>query len=185
MAKSRQKPPSPPAIDDPPDGPPGSPLSFDQRIAIARHVAGESDTAIQHALGWGPNRISRWRCADDGVYAAAEREAEDAEVARVVENARRRLKRATPRAVETMLDVMDGTIEDEDGNVKHKAEPQHRLAAAKAVLDRSGVGEIKGLELTGANGGPVRTVLVDELAAASDEALRQLAAGATLTGKPS
>lgn len=156
MAKRRHEPPNTPATDDPPDSAPGSPLTFDQRIAIVRHVAGETDQDIQRALGWGPNRISRWRCAEDGVYAAAEREAEDREVARVVDNARRRLRRAAPRAVDTVLDVMDGTIEDEDGNVVHKADPQHRLAAAKTVLDRSGVGEVKGVELTGANGAPVQ-----------------------------
>ena len=40
------------------------------------------------------------------------------------------------------------------------------------------------MELTGANGGPVRTVLVDELGAASDEALRSLVTAATVVAEP-
>ena len=40
------------------------------------------------------------------------------------------------------------------------------------------------LEVTGKDGGPVRTVLVDELGAASDDALRSLVAAASVVAEP-
>jgi len=161
---------------DSPDVDGGKTLTAVQRQAIEYLASGKTDAETADALGMTRSTVTRWRNLNP-VFAEAERTAEDEAVART----RRRLRSLTARAVDTIAAVMDGKHADPlTGEERHNADPQHRLAAAKTVLDRAGVSELKGVELTGANGGPIRTALVDELNTASDDALRALVTAAAV-----
>lgn len=152
-------------------------LTVRQALAAELTGSGKTDGEAAEIVGIDPTTISKWRHNLPG-WAEAEADAER----RYLAAARRRLKGIVGRAIDTVADVMDGTTEDEDGNVRFKADPQHRLAAAKTILDRAGVVETKGVELTGASGGPVRIESVDasKLPDADLEAL----AAETLPGDP-
>lgn len=129
----------------------GAELSVDQRQAVEYLASGKTDAETADILGLNQNTISRWRHRNPA-WAAAERAAEDEAVART----RRRLRALTARAVDTIAAVMDGKrVDPATGEEFFHADPQHRLAAAKTVLDRAGVGEIKGLEVTGKEGGAI------------------------------
>lgn len=67
---------------------------------------------------------------------------------------------------------------------KAAAEGEWRASVWLLSINRPAECSTKRVELTGANGGPVRTVLVDELGAASDEALRSLVTAATVVAEP-
>lgn len=135
-----------------PDMDGGAELSVDQRQAVEYLASGKTDAETADILGLNQNTISRWRHRNPA-WAAAERAAEDEAVART----RRRLRALTARAVDTIAAVMDGKrVDPATGEESFNADPQHRLAAAKTVLDRAGVVEIKGLEVTGKEGGPVQ-----------------------------
>lgn len=169
MARHRQTPPQDraPTADPNTDG--GATLSLIQRQAIEYLASGLTDIQTAAELGLSVNTISRWRCGNP-VFDAAERKAEDEAVART----RRRLRSLTARAVDTIASVMDGKRTDPaTGEESFNADPQHRLAAAKTVLDRAGVGEVKGVELTGKDGGALRieSVEVSRLPDADLEAL--------------
>ena len=134
-----------------PDMDGGAELSVDQRQAVEYLASGKTDAETADILGLNQNTISRWRHRNPA-WAAAERAAEDEAVART----RRRLRALTARAVDTIAAVMDGKrVDPATGEEFFHADPQHRLAAAKTVLDRAGVGEIKGLEVTGKEGGAI------------------------------
>ena len=179
MTRKRTTPLAPSSSPVAPDDDGGAVLSAIQRHAIEYLASGKTDVETASLLDLNANTISRWRRGNP-VFAEAERTAEDEAVART----RRRLRSLTARAVDAIAAVMDGKRTDEDGNEHFNADPQHRLAAAKTVLDRAGVGEVKGVELTGANGGPIRTTLVDELNTASDDALRALVTAAAVVAEP-
>lgn len=157
--KSRKQPQREPPPDATPDPIEPSPFSREQLLAAEYSAAGWTDIKIAEHLGISNGTISRWRNHLPG-WAALERHALDEFVA----HQRRRLRAHSGRAVDTVLNVMDGTttIMDRDGNpVEVKADPQHRLAAAKTVLDRAGVTEIKGVEVTGKDGGPLHVVTAE------------------------
>jgi hypothetical protein len=179
MARPRNRTQQPPQSADSPEDDGGAVLTVRQRLAIEHIVSGKTDIETADIIGVTGPTISRWR-NNNPTWAAAEIQAEDEAVART----RRRLRSLTARAVDAIAAVMDGKRTDEDGNEHFNADPQHRLAAAKTVLDRAGVGEVKGVELTGANGGPIRTTLVDELNTASDDALRALVTAAAVVAEP-
>jgi len=149
--------------------------------AILLLVSGKTKAETAATIGVSPGTISDW------VKIPAFIAYKSQIMADIVESVKAGLVSMGPRALVALGDVLDGTTTREDSNgdpYEVKAEPQHRLAAAKTILDRSGLGEVKGVELTGANGGPVRTVLVDELGAASDEALRSLVTAAAVVAEP-
>lgn len=157
-------------------------LTLQMRAAIEWLASGMSTKDTAAKIDVHSTTISTWR-ATLPEFVAAEHKAYDDAVAAT----RRRLRSLTARAVQALEEVLDGTVtkSDEDGNpYEVKADPQHRIAAAKTILDRAGVTEIKGLELTGANGGPIRTTLVDELNTASDDALRALVTAAAVVAEP-
>ena len=154
MARPRNRPQIPDVPAQSPEDEDGPVLTARQRLAIEHIVSGKTDIETAAIIGVTGPTISRWRNLNP-TWAAAERKAEDELVART----RRRLRTLTTRAVQALEEVMDGTVtkQDEDGNpFEVKADPQHRIAAAKTILDRAGVTEIKGVELTGANGAPVQ-----------------------------
>lgn len=148
-------------------------MTVRQRLAIEHIVSGKTDIEAAEIIGVTGPTISRWRNLNP-TWAAAERKAEDEAVARV----RRRIRTLTARAVRTLEDVMDGTVTrtDEDGNpYEARADPQHRIAAAKTLLDRAGVVEVKGVEVTGKDGG---AIVVGSLTGLSFDELVALADGA-------
>jgi hypothetical protein len=151
MARKRTTPLAPSSSPVAPDDDGGAVLSAIQRHAIEHLASGKTDVETASLLDLNANTISRWRRGNP-IFSDAERAAEDEAVART----RRRLRSLTARAVDTIASVMDGKRTDPaTGEESFNADPQHRLAAAKTVLDRAGVAELKGVELTGANGGPV------------------------------
>lgn len=167
---------------NPSESKPHDRLTLQMRAAIEWLASGMSTKDTAAKIDVHSTTISTWR-ATVPEFVAAEHKAYDDAVAAT----RRRLRSLTARAVQALEDVLDGTVTkaDEDGNpYEVKADPQHRIAAAKTILDRAGVTEIKGLELTGANGGPIRTTLVDELNTASDDALRALVTAAAVVAEP-
>lgn len=99
--------------------------------AVALLAAGYSDTAVGHELGVDRGTVRRWRHEPDVAVAlaAARREREDA-AAEALDDARRILCEAAPRAAQALVDGLD----DDD--------PRVALAAAAALLDR--VGMVKG-----------------------------------------
>lgn len=161
-------------------GPPPE-LSPKHVQAILLLVAGKTKAETAAAVGVGPGTISDW------VKIPAFIAYKSQIMADIVESVKAGLVAMGPRALSALGDVLDGTVtkQDEDGNpYEVKADPQHRLAAAKTILDRIGASEVKGVELTGKDGGPVRAVLVDELGAASDDALRSMVAAASVVTEP-
>lgn len=99
--------------------------------AVALLAAGYTDTAVGHELGVDRGTVRRWRHEPDVAMAlAAARREREAAAAEALDDARRILCEAAPRAAQALVDGLD----DDD--------PRVALAAAAAVLDR--VGMVKG-----------------------------------------
>ena len=99
--------------------------------AVALLAAGYTDTAVGHELGVDRGTVRRWRHEPDVAMAlAAARREREAAAAEALDDARRILCEAAPRAAQALVDGLD----DDD--------PRVALAAAAALLDR--VGMVKG-----------------------------------------
>lgn len=96
--------------------------------AVELLAAGYTDTAVGHELGVDRGTVRRWRGEPDvaAALAAARRERETA-AADALDDARRILAEAAPRAAQALVDALD----DDD--------PRVALAAAAALLDRVGL----------------------------------------------
>lgn len=99
--------------------------------AVELLAAGYTDTAVAHELVVDRGTVRRWRGEPDvaAALARARRERETA-AADALDDARRILAEAAPRAAQALVDALD----DDD--------PRVALAAAAALLDR--VGMVKG-----------------------------------------
>jgi len=99
--------------------------------AVALLAAGYTDTGVGHELGVDRGTVRRWRHEPDVAAALArarrEREAAGAEA---LDDARRILAEAAPRAAQALVDALED------------ADPRVCLVAASALLDR--VGLVKG-----------------------------------------
>ena len=129
-------------------------------------AAGYTDTGVGHELGVDRGTVRRWR-HEPGValaLAAARREREAA-AAEALDDARRILAEAAPRAAQALVDAL------EDGD------PRVCLVAAAAVLDR--VGLVKG---AAAPPPPAPEVNDEELVAKLNRLVASLAREAPATG---
>ena len=96
--------------------------------AVALLAAGYTDTAVGHELGVDRGTVRRWRHEPDVAMAlAAARREREAAAAEALDDARRILCEAAPRAAQALVDGLD----DDD--------PRVALAAAAALLDRVGM----------------------------------------------
>ena len=98
--------------------------------AVELLAAGHTDSAVAHALAVDRGTVRRWRAEPDvaAALARARREREEG-AAEALDDARRILAEAAPRAAQALVDA----LEDED--------PRVNLAAAAALLDRVGLGK--------------------------------------------
>ena len=98
--------------------------------AVELLAAGYTDTAAAHELGVDRGTVRRWRGEPDvaAALAAARRERETA-AADALDDARRILAEAAPRAAQALVDALED------------ADPRVNLAAAAALLDRVGLGK--------------------------------------------
>ena len=98
--------------------------------AVELLAAGHTDSAVGHALAVDRGTVRRWRAEPDvaAALARARREREEG-AAEALDDARRILAEAAPRAAQALVDA----LEDED--------PRVNLAAAAALLDRVGLGK--------------------------------------------
>lgn len=98
--------------------------------AVALLSAGHTDVAVAHALAIDRGTVRRWRSEPEVAAALArarrEREAAGAEA---LDDARRILAEAAPRAAQALVDALED------------ADPRVSLAAAAALLDRVGLGK--------------------------------------------
>ena len=98
--------------------------------AVELLAAGYTDTAAAHELGVDRGTVRRWRGEPDvaAALARARRERETA-AAEALDDARRILAEAAPRAAQALVDALED------------ADPRVNLAAAAALLDRVGLGK--------------------------------------------
>ena len=98
--------------------------------AVELLAAGHTDSAVAHTLAVDRGTVRRWRAEPDvaAALARARREREEG-AAEALDDARRILAEAAPRAAQALVDA----LEDED--------PRVNLAAAAALLDRVGLGK--------------------------------------------
>lgn len=91
-------------------------------------AAGYTDTATAHELGVDRGTVRRWRGEPDVAAALARaRHERETAAADALDDARRILAEAAPRAAQALVDALD----DDD--------PRVALAAASALLDRVGL----------------------------------------------
>ena len=98
--------------------------------AVELLAAGHTDVAVAHALAIDRGTVRRWRSepAVAAELARARREREAA-AAEALDDARRILAEAAPRAAQALVDALED------------ADPRVNLAAAVALLDRVGLGK--------------------------------------------
>jgi len=97
---------------------------------VALLAAGHTDTAVAHALAVDRGTVRRWRGEPDVAAALARaRREREAAAAEALDDARRILAEAAPRAAQALVDALED------------ADPRVGLAAAAAVLDRVGMGK--------------------------------------------
>lgn len=134
--------------------------------AVALLAAGYTDTGVGHELGVDRGTVRRWRSEPDVAAALArarrEREAAGAEA---LDDARRILAEAAPRAAQALVDALED------------ADPRVCLVAASALLDR--VGLVKG---AAAPAPPAPEVNDEELVAKINRLVASLAREAPATG---
>lgn len=98
--------------------------------AVELLAAGHTDSAVAHTLAIDRGTVRRWRSepavAAELARARREREAAGAEA---LDDARRILAEAAPRAAQALVDALED------------ADPRVSLAAAAALLDRVGLGK--------------------------------------------
>ena len=98
--------------------------------AVELLAAGHTDSAVAHTLAIDRGTVRRWRSepavAAELARARREREAAGAEA---LDDARRILAEAAPRAAQALVDALED------------ADPRVNLAAAAALLDRVGLGK--------------------------------------------
>jgi hypothetical protein len=129
-------------------------------------AAGHTDSAVAHTLAVDRGTVRRWRSEPD-VAAALARARRDREAAgaEALDDARRILAEAAPRAAQALVDGLD----DDD--------PRVALAAAAALLDR--VGLVKG---AAAPAPPAPEVNDGELVAKLNRLVASIAREAPATG---
>ena len=98
--------------------------------AVELLAAGHTDSAVAHALAVDRGTVRRWRAEPDvaAALARARREREEG-AAEALDDARRILAEAAPRAAQALVDAPED------------ADPRVNLAAAAALLDRVGLGK--------------------------------------------
>lgn len=130
--------------------------------AVALLSAGHTDVAVAHALAIDRGTVRRWRSEPEVAAALArarrEREAAGAEA---LDDARRILVEAAPRAAQALVDALED------------ADPRVCLAAAAALLDRVGLGKGAAAPAPSSLGPDARDELSARFRRMSDAALEQ------------
>jgi len=121
-------------------------LSGQQLQALELLANGEMNKDVAAEIGVTPQTISNWKRKDDLFIAELEA------------TLRRKLDKAVPKAIKTMIELMDSN------------HPQIRFAAAKDILDRRGIKAPERVEHTGAGGNPIMVADVTSIMSEAEKA---------------